>query len=175
MANEEILNDEQIETPEVDEYINKLEDYKTNYVHKNDYAKVKAENTKLRDALLKGAEYHSAEEAQQTRPSNEVWKDLFDNEKPLSNIEVANLALEYRDSILAEGGPDMFEGFGLRYNGEGNDAASAALTAEALQSCIDYAEGDSSIFTNELQRILVDTVPTINSRASGRGKHATRK
>jgi hypothetical protein len=36
------------------------------------------------------------------------------------------------------------------------DVRTAQKVADVLQECVDYAEGDSAVFTNELQRRLVD-------------------
>ena len=37
-----------------------------------------------------------------------------------------------------------------------DDIKTAEKVANVLQECVDYAEGDSAVFTNELQRRLVD-------------------
>ena len=37
-----------------------------------------------------------------------------------------------------------------------DDVKTAEKVAQVLQECVDYAEGDSAVFTNELQRRMVD-------------------
>ena len=41
------------------------------------------------------------------------------------------------------------------------DVDAAEEVADALESCIEVAQGDTDVFTNELQRIMVETRPKI--------------
>ena len=58
------------------------------------------------------------------------------------------------------GAPD-----GHQFSFSDDDRRDAQRVADALQSCVDTADGNSAIFTNELQRILKDTsLPKKRSR-----------
>ena len=57
---------------------------------------------------------------------------------------------------MAEGKPDPFLPIGEQIMPTDQDIQTAQKVADVLQECVDYAEGDSAVFTNELQRRLVD-------------------
>ena len=57
---------------------------------------------------------------------------------------------------MDDGGIDPFLPIGNRISPTKEDIETANRVAEAFQSCIDYAEGDSQLFTQELQRITND-------------------
>ena len=57
---------------------------------------------------------------------------------------------------MSEGKPDPFLPVGSQILPDDADIAAANKVATVLQECVDYANGDSSVFTNELQRRLVD-------------------
>ena len=57
---------------------------------------------------------------------------------------------------MAEGNPDPFLPVGKQILPTDEDVAAANRVADVLKECVDYAEGDSAVFTNELQRRLVD-------------------
>ena len=58
--------------------------------------------------------------------------------------------------MISEGKPDPFLPIGEQILPTDEDVAAANKVAAVLQECVDYAEGDSAVFTNELQRRLVD-------------------
>ena len=60
---------------------------------------------------------------------------------------------------MAEGKPDPFAPQGKLITASDEDLAAAQKVADALQHCVEVAEGDNLVFTNELQRILIDSVP----------------
>ena len=53
---------------------------------------------------------------------------------------------------MAKGEPDPFLPYGKQISPTRQDEETAAKVAQIYQECIDYAEGDSEVFTNELQR-----------------------
>ena len=48
---------------------------------------------------------------------------------------------------------------GKRITPTDEDISAANRVATVLQECVDYAQGDSQAFTNELQRRTIDTAP----------------
>ena len=67
--------------------------------------------------------------------------------------------------ILEEEGEDIFAPDGPQFSFSDDDRRDAQRVADALQSCVDTADGNSVIFTNELQGILKDTpLPKKRSR-----------
>lgn len=60
---------------------------------------------------------------------------------------------------MAEGKPDPFLPVGSQITPEESDVAAANRVASVLQECVDYAEGNNDVFTNELQRRLIEIRP----------------
>lgn len=84
----------------------------------------------------------------------EMRQKLFTNENELSNLEYVKTALELRDAILekTEGKTDIFVGKGSKFAPTQEDYFRAENTAESLKECVEYANGDSQLFTQEVQR-----------------------
>ena len=60
---------------------------------------------------------------------------------------------------MARGETDPFLPVGKRIVPEQSDIEAANRVAEHLRECIEIANGDSAVFTNELQRRMIDTLP----------------
>ena len=59
---------------------------------------------------------------------------------------------------------DPFLPQGKQIAATSDDIKSANRVAEALKDCVEYANGDSQLFTNELQRITRDVIPAARRR-----------
>ena len=77
----------------------------------------------------------------------------------LSNLEYAEKVVALRNELIAQGQRDPFLPYGKDVYPTMEDEAEAQAVADALEDCIEAANGDSAIFTNELQRIMVNTAP----------------
>lgn len=160
------MENEQLEQ-QVDnsEYIETIKKMKETMVPREELLKVKQENKQLLSTILEGGELEAAATAQEKRTPDEIRKELFgDNAENLTNLQFAEKALELRKAILDEGGIDPFVPQGNKIMAEESDYAAAEKVAKALQSCIEYADGNNDIFTNELMRITADIAP-ISTRA----------
>lgn len=73
-----------------------------------------------------------------------------------SNLQYIERTLALREALIAEGKPDPFLPVGSQIMPTEEDIAAANRVATVLKECVEYAQGDSSVFTNELQRRLVD-------------------
>lgn len=168
MANEN-ENIEAVENENLN-YIETIKQLKQTTVPRTELEKLQAENQKLLSTLLEGGELEAAATTPQKRSSDEIRKELFsDNAENMSNLELAQKAIELREAILDEGGIDPFVPQGHKILAEDSDFAAAEKVAEALKSCIEYANGDSEVFTNELMRITADISP-VSTRAKGNRK-----
>lgn len=166
-----MTDETQVVEQDNNDYIDTIKQLKETTVPKADYEKVKAENKKLLSTILEGGELDAAAVTPQKRSSEEIRKELFsDNAENLTNLQFAQKALELREAILDEGGIDPFVPQGHKILAEESDFAAADKVAEALQSCIDYADGDSEVFTNELMRITADISPVSARARSNRKK-----
>lgn len=162
MENENL---EQIEN-ENNQYIETIKQLKQTTVPRTELEKLQAENKKLLSTLLEGGELEAAASTPLIRSSDEIRKELFSDDAQFNNLEFAQRAIELRNAILSEGGIDPFVPQGNNIVAEDSDFAAAEKVAEALESCIEYANGDSEVFTNELMRITADITP-VSARARG--------
>ena len=131
------------------DYLEAIQSLKQNSVDRSEYEKLKAENKKLINAVVNG---QSAGEAEQPkmRETDAIRDDLFNHEH--NNLDYVKLALELRSALIAEGKPDPFLPMGSQIAPTADDEAKAEKVAQIYQECIDYAEGDSKLFTQELMR-----------------------
>lgn len=144
-------------------YIEAIKEMKANSVDKAAYDKLKEENKQLLDALINGGQV-TQELQKEPVDIDSLRKKLFSGEAELSNLDYMKTALELREALLDQGSPDPFLPYGQNIAPTDEDIRTADRVAEAIKSCIDYADGDSEIFTNELQRIMVDTSPVKRGR-----------
>lgn len=134
------------------DYLAAINELKQNSVDRSKYEELKAENKKLLDSIVNGTEVALPREE---KKSVEELRAAYLKEDQ-SNLEYISNALKLREALMAEGKPDPFLPVGEQILPTDEDVAKAQHVAEVLQECVDYAEGDSAVFTNELQRRLVD-------------------
>ena len=140
------------------DYIDQIKKLKENSVSKDDYNKLKADNKKLIDALANGTQLEGKVEPKidAVDKINELRKKLFGKGSNLDNLEYCKAAVELRDALIEKGERDPFLPFGHEVVATDSDYESANRVATVMKECIDYADGDPDIFTNELQRRTVD-------------------
>ncbi|MBO7735395.1 MAG: hypothetical protein J6S67_22715 [Methanobrevibacter sp.] len=139
---------EQVEDTTVD-YLAAIKELKQNTVDRSEYDKLKAENKRLINEVVNG-QVVDVEAKPEHRDVNEIRDELFNNEH--SNLDYVKLALELRSALMAEGKPDPFLPMGAQIAPTPEDEAKAEKVAQVYQECIDYADGDSKLFTQELMR-----------------------
>lgn len=154
---EEILNNEA--TEQVD-YIQAIQELKSSTVPKEQYAKLKEENSKLLKSIING-ESIEANELPEKSDIAGLRKELFGGEVEFNNLEYVSKVLELRDAIIEEKGPDAdpFLPSGRKVMVDNNDRECAERVAAVLKDCVEFADGDSGVFTAELQRRTQDAAP----------------
>ena len=141
------------------DYIDQIKKLKENSVSRDDYDKLKADNKKLIDALANGTQMDVVESKTSTVENiNNLRSKLFSKGSNLDNLEYCKTAVELRDALIEKGERDPFLPFGHEVVATDSDYESANRVATVMKECIDYADGDPDIFTNELQRRTVDVV-----------------
>ena len=139
------------------DYIEAIKKLKENSVPREDYERVQDENRKLLQSLING---ETIEQEAAERPDiAALRKELYGDEFEGSNLEYISKTLELRNAIMSEGGVDPFLPYGKKIIPTEEDIATAKRVAEILQECVDYSEGDNTVFTNELQRRMIDSSP----------------
>ena len=138
-----------------EDYIAAINDLKSRTVDKEEYERVKQDNKRLLDSIVNGSLESGVPKAPEIREPEEIRKELFGDEA-LDNLTYATKALELRNSLLSKGEMDPFLPYGKQIVPTDQDIVSAQKVAEVLAECVEYAKGDNSVFTNELQRRTVD-------------------
>ena len=142
------------------DYIAQIKNLKENSVSKDDYDKLRADNKRLIDALANGTNIESKVEPKISAVENinNLRSKLFGKANNLNNLEYCKAAVDLRDALIEKGERDPFLPFGHNVVATDSDYETANRVATVMKECIDYADGDSDIFTNELQRRTVDVV-----------------
>lgn len=150
-----VINPE-TETTQVN-YIEAMAEMRKNTVSKKEYEKVLEENRQLVNTLATGGSINVETHPEPEVDINALRYELFN--KDMTNLEYATKTLQLRNELLKRGEKDPFVPYGHEYMPNDTDVMEAQRAADALEHCIEVADGDPSIFQNELQRILVDRIP----------------
>ena len=136
------------------DYLAAIKELKENSVDRSEYDKLRAENKRLIDAVVNGQPgqeeqvvvKHSKEQI------DELRNDLFNSPRELNNLEFITKTMELREALMENGEPDPFLPVGKQISPTRDDIEGAEKVAQVYKECIEYAEGDSEVFTNELMR-----------------------
>jgi len=123
------------------------------------------QNKRLLQEVLNGEEHlDNKEQSKEDKVDlNELRKDLFKN--PFNNnLSYCKKALKLREEIISKGGIDPFIPVGSKYKPTDADVATAQKVADVFKQCIEYADGDNELFTNELQRRTEDISGLLGKR-----------
>ena len=145
------------EVIEGQDYIQAINDLKSKTVPKELYQKLKNENKELLSALVNGEQIDIPKEEKAS--ADDLRKKLFNKDANLSNIEYIDTALKLRDTLIEAGERDPFLPYGDKVTETAEQHDKANRVAEVLRECVDFADGDSGIFTAELQRRTKEVMP----------------
>lgn len=138
------------------DYIQVIKDLKENTVSREQYMKLKAENKKLIQNLVEGSGEVSGAPAPKV-DVNQLRRDLFNVDGSLTNLAYIDKALQLREALIEKGDKDPFLPWGKQISPTDTDISTANKVASVLQECVDYADGNPSVFQSELMRVLEDT------------------
>ena len=161
---EKELKSNQAETsamePDTSAYLDAIKSIKANSVSKEEYNKLKEERDELISNIVNGtASFKEEEEPEKEKVDiNELRKSLFNADN--SNLEYVEKAVKLRDALIENGEPDPFLPWGKRISPTQEDYEKAEQVVDVLKDCIEIADGNSDIFTRELQRRTADDVFT---------------
>ena len=136
------------------DYLAAIKELKEKSVDRSEYDKLRAENKKLIDAVVNGqpGQEETAVSKHSKEQIDELRNDLFNSPKELNNLEYVTKAMELREALMENGEPDPFLPVGKQISPTRDDIEGAEKVAQVYKECIEYAEGDSEVFTNELMR-----------------------
>ena len=123
-----------------------FKELKKTTVPKSQYDDLKKQNKDLMECIVDGTMPEGYDPNAKPVDIDEIRKNLFGKE--CSNL---------RDALIKQGKPDPFLPQGTHIVPTTEDMVAAEKVAQAFQHCIEYADGDSEVFTNELMRLTVDT------------------
>ena len=161
-SGEEIVNDSY-------DYISAINEMKKNTVSREAYEKLIKERNTLADAVINGSTVPNV--APKEKPDIDGLRNkLFSQQSRddgMTSMEFIDTALQLRDAILDTEGKDIFmpEGRGVVLTADDREQAETA--ARIYRECLDYAQGDATVFRNALMRRTVDT-----STAPSRGHNS---
>jgi hypothetical protein len=166
LKDEKIENEEKATGSRAEENIvQKLAELKQNSVSKEEYERVLNLNKDLVDHMMNDQKVE--QNVQQETNYDDIIKSaqekLFTQDGTINNLEYCSTALQLRDAILAKTGEDIFVAKGHKISPDETDYEKAENVAQVLREVIEYADGDSEIFTVELQR-RTDDVALLGKR-----------
>lgn len=140
------------------DYIEAIKEIKENSVDKSLYEELREKNKQLIKALATGQTLE--EEKKEPVDIKKLRAELYREDSDLSNLEYAKKTLELRDALISKGERDPFLPWGEKIIPTQQDVEAANRVADIMKECIEYADGDNAVFTNELQRRTIDvTLP----------------
>ena len=143
------------------DYMEVINDLKKNTVSKEDYEKLREENKMLLKNIANNVPVPSDDESKpEPVDVNKLREELFNTDnQDMTNLEYITKVMELRKALMDRGERDPFLPSGQNILPTDEDIKTANRVAEVYQNCIDIADGNPDIFTQELQRVTVDVAP----------------
>ena len=136
-----------------EDYLAAIKELKQNTVNREEYDKLKAENKKLLNSVVNG-QVVEVEAGPTYRDLDVIREELFNHDH--SDLDYMKLTLELRNTLIAKGEPDPFLPVGRQISPTREDIEAAERCAQVYQECVDYADGDTALYTQELMRRTKD-------------------
>jgi hypothetical protein len=159
LENEKVLGEIPAETDTAEDYITAINSLKQNSVDKAKYEQLRNENKRLLDSIVNGRELQETP-VKENIDVQALRNDLFKENSELTNLEFIEKSLKLRDALLEEDpSNDIFVARGHNIAPTPADYETAERIADVYRQCVEYADGDSEIFTQELMRRTNDVMP----------------
>ena len=163
MENDNVTNEElnNSENGTASEYIQAINEMKKKKVKKEELEKEKEENNMLLNSLVNDVHTEGEEEKKEDAVDISKLRDeLFSTDnQDMTNLDYITKVMALRKALMDKGERDPFLPSGQNILPTDEDIKTANRVAEVYQNCIDIADGNPDIFTQELQRVTVDVAP----------------
>lgn len=163
MENDNVTNEElnNSENGTASEYIQAINEMKKNTVSKEEFDKLKEENKMLLNSLVNDVHTEGEEEKKEDAVDiSKLREELFSTDnQDMTNLDYITKVMALRKALMDKGERDPFLPSGQNILPTDEDIKTANRVAEVYQNCIDIADGNPDIFTQELQRVTVDVAP----------------
>ena len=144
------------------DYIQIIDEMRENTVPKEEYEKVKKERSELAKILAKG-DFDKQQEQPENKPDvNELRKKIF--QENVTNREYWKSTIALRKSILEKEGRDIFLPVGHNVSVTDEDVRNAQSVADAMEECIEQANGSPDVFNALLRQKLRDPIIPIRAK-----------
>lgn len=137
----------------IDDPVAIIDNLKKTTVSKEEYDKLKANYSKAIDALARNKQLEEVKSTPK-KSIEDLRKEFLKEDQ--SNLEQVKSALALRDALIESGQPDPFLPIGRNIQPDEDDVKAANRVADVFRDCIEVAQGDSQVFTNELQRRTIE-------------------
>ena len=127
-------------TQAADNFVQQIEDLKSNMVQKTEYDKVLAERDRLKEAMLKGVKVTEAEQPKTLAEERKAYAEAIKG--GVTNVQGFEAALRLRDAAIRETGKDPFMTEAL----DRIDPDFGERVAEAMGSLVEQSEGNPEMF-----------------------------
>ena len=168
MENDNVTNEElnNSENGTASEYIQAINEMKKNTVSKEEFDKLKEENKMLLNSLVNDVHTEGEEEKKEDAVDiSKLREELFSTDnQDMTNLDYITKVMALRKALMDKGERDPFLPSGQNILPTDEDIKTANRVAEVYQNCIDIADGNPDIFTQELQRVTVDVAPQNKKR-----------
>lgn len=154
----------QEESSPAQDYIQAINELKKNSVSRDEYDSLVAEKKELLNALVNGQTIEQSPEEDQGLSAKDIRDSFFKDGSEMNNYEFVKTALDLREAVLKETGNDIFVAAGNKLTPTQEDYDKAQKVADVFQQCLDYSNGDSELFTNELMRRTNDVQGAFRKR-----------
>ena len=151
---DDVVDNTAEQTDAVD-YISAINEIKQNSVPREKYEQLEREKKELINALKSNSQINLVDDREK-KSLDELRSDLFNSGKDLSNLEYVERTLALRDALIENGEQDPFLPNGKNYSITQDDINKAEMVAQTFRECVDYANGNSQLFTQELMRRTKD-------------------
>ena len=156
MEEKEIIESgEQVASGDED-LISAFKEMKKTHVPKEKYEKEREEKQQLLQMLVKGETIEAPQASQNEVDIDQLRKELYSGKSDLNNLEYVSKTLQLRKALIEKGERDPFLPVGDRVTVTADHYEKADQVAQLLEECVEFADGDSGIFTAEYQRRVKD-------------------
>lgn len=154
------------ESKSVAELAKALKEQRENSVSKEEYAKLEKENADLMRAVIDGSTVRRESETPD-KPADlkKLANDL--TEGGIGNLEYAKRSLKFREEYIKKYEKDPFAPNNDKMTEE--DAVAAQKVADALQECVDGANGSESMFNALLDEKTKNDSPAVIAMLKKKG------
>lgn len=164
MAENEIITPE-IEDQEEQSAADIIAELRANTVPKNKYERLEQENKKLMRAIANGEEVQV--EAPKTPEEINKQRETFLKENNAGPVKFWTDFLEVREYDIEHNKRDPMKGFGKMYIPNEEEDMWMDRVADVVSQCLEIADGDDIVFSNELNRRINDVGVAVPKKKRG--------